>query len=103
MPHAQMTRRDWWLGVVVAVSAVVLLLFPLYQWRADTAERTVEGTGEELGLVEGIPPEVAASEPDLDALSGGVEIQVPLPIIKGGPIARPDGMNDRSRPLGVRV
>ena len=104
MPHDQMTRRDWWLGVVVAVIAVVLLLFPLYQWRADTAERTVEDTGEELGLVEGIPPEGAASVPDLDALSGGVEIQVPLPIVKSGPIARPDEMNDRSRPLaGVRV
>src|SRR5437867_2424201 len=99
MPHDQMTRRDWWLGVVVAVIAVVLLLFPLYQWRADTAERTVEDTGEELGLVEGIPPEGAASVPDFDALSGGVEIQVPLPIVKSGPFASPDEMNDLSRSL----
>jgi hypothetical protein len=94
MPHAHMTRRDWCLSVVVAAIAVVLLLFPLYQWRADTAERTVEDTGEELGLVEGTHPAGEASVPDPDALSGGVEIQIPLPIIKNEAVVRPDEMND---------
>jgi hypothetical protein len=104
MPHAHMTRRDWWLSVVVAVIAVALLLFPLYQWRADTAERTVEDTGEELGLVEGTPPAGEASVPDPDALSGGVEIQIPLPIIKSEAVVKPDELNDLSRPLaGVRA
>jgi hypothetical protein len=66
-----MTRRDWWLGVVVVTIAVLLHALPRYQ-------RPVEVT----------PPARASSVPGLDAPAepGGVEIQVPLSDIKSEPL-----------------